>query len=123
MIVENKYKITFEEDNPNILRIANAATGKIINMISLPPRKYGTDIIDLDEPTTLSGYKYNYKGLVVITNPRERIVYYKGREICKTNRIKPTITTKQMFEELLVDEKPANFTIIGDDVHYIDDKN
>jgi hypothetical protein len=134
MIIDNKFKIMFEKDNANVLRIVDSETGKIVTMISLPPIDYGTDIINIDHLTTLSGYEFNFKGLVLITNPHERKLFYMGHEICSTKR-KPTMSTKEMFDELLADDKKkpiefiiednnksTGFTIVGDNVHYNDDK-
>ena len=105
MIVDKKYNITFEEDNSNALRITDAINGKLISMISCPPTKYSTDIIDVDCTNNVRGYGYNFTGLVLISNPKERIVYYKGREICKTSIIK---------------SGGKNFVIVDDEVHYQD---
>lgn len=78
------YKISFEKDNPNAIRIEK--DGRLHYMIACPKIKFGCDIINFNEKLE-PGYHYDFDGLILITTPCYRELYYKGEMIAKTKRI------------------------------------
>ena len=77
------YNISFETNNPNAIRITKDK--KLICMISCPPCENGCDIINFDD-TLNDGYTFNFKGLILISNPLERRIFHKGFLIAQTYR-------------------------------------
>lgn len=79
------YKIEFDKDNANCIMIYKDS--KLHNMITCPPIEEGCDIITFDDGLkTNSKYIYNFKGLILITNKKERKLYSKGKLIAETKR-------------------------------------
>lgn len=77
-------RIKFDENNTNVFNIYSE--NKLIKTVVCPPVEYSTDIITLTVRKVVSGYTHNFDGLVVITSPKYRKVYYKGRTICISKR-------------------------------------
>ena len=84
MLKVKGYDIVFDKDNPNTILIYKGS--KLINLIACPPIRYGCDIINIFEDNNYSHYMFNFDGLVLITTPLDRIIYYKGRMVATTMR-------------------------------------
>ncbi|MFA5366710.1 MAG: hypothetical protein WC333_02400 [Dehalococcoidia bacterium] len=78
------YNIYFDKKNPNCIIIKDL-DDKIITYIACPPINNGCDIINFGESLP-KGYTYNFDGLILITTPNERKLYYKGNLIAQTKR-------------------------------------
>jgi|11BtaG_2_1085332.scaffolds.fasta_scaffold08464_2 hypothetical protein len=63
-------KIRFSKRNKNVLYVDDG-------IIILPPSNNGCDIIPLGKLET--SYKFDFKGLVVLTEDGNRRVFYEGR--------------------------------------------
>lgn len=63
-------KIRFSEKNRNVLYVDDG-------MITLPPNTNGCDIIPLGKLET--SYKFDFKGLVVLTEDGNRRVFHEGK--------------------------------------------
>lgn len=81
-----KYDIKFDSENSNLIIIKE--NGRHLTSISCPPIENGCDIINFSEDITLksSEYKFNYKGLIIITTKDDRKIYHKGNLIAETKR-------------------------------------
>jgi hypothetical protein len=77
------YTIKFDDTNPNSILFYEGE--KLIHMIACPPTLNGCDIIKLGDDRKC-GYVYNFDGLVLLTNPKERKLYHRGELIAKTKR-------------------------------------
>jgi hypothetical protein len=58
---------------------------KVVTFIACPPIDKGCDIINFDCKIN-NGYTYNFDGLILITTPDDRKLYYKGDLIASTKR-------------------------------------
>jgi hypothetical protein len=57
--------------------------GKIVYFLSLPPCKFGCDVISLKH---LNAYTYKFDGLIIITTRFTRKLFYKGNLIAQINK-------------------------------------
>jgi len=86
-------KIYFDKNNPNCLtfEFKNKKRKNKFFYIAVPPGKNRIDIFDSEginrfgEMKYETYYLYNFKGLIIITDDKERKVYQKEKIICKTN--------------------------------------
>lgn len=83
------YKIEFSKDNPNVLQFIK--DDKVVSIICCPPTLNGCDIIGFGEEIH-SGYQFDFKGLIVVTNSDEttiyREVYHMGKLVAKNKKQK-----------------------------------
>jgi len=81
--MKEEYQIKFDRNNSNIIIISK--DDKFINWIACPPIKNGCDLINFGAIIN-KGYTYDYDGVVIITNEKERLLYHKGNLIDKIKR-------------------------------------
>jgi hypothetical protein len=71
-----KYRVAFDRTNSNSLIFSQG--GKIIKVVNCPPVDNNCDIINFADYTSPQGYKFDFSGLVLITDTELRQLYYKG---------------------------------------------
>lgn len=88
MDLNKKYTFKFKSENFNALYVyvKGKEEGKFHTIIALPPVRYGTDLINFGSEVKET-YTHNFEGLVIITVPNYREVYYKGELITKGYRV------------------------------------
>lgn len=77
------YEFTFGERNNSSIIIRE--NGKIINFFACPSIDKGIDIITFGA-IIQDSYTFNFKGLILITTPSDRKLYYLGDLIAETKR-------------------------------------
>jgi hypothetical protein len=83
-----KYSFKIKSDNFNCLLVYEKGkeNGKFHTAIALPPISYGTDII-LFGCEVKQYYTHNFDGLIILTTPNYREIYYRGELVTKGYRV------------------------------------
>lgn len=78
--IKNGISIYFQKDNINALTIKwdDDKGKKQLFYTAIPPVKYCVDLIDFDDKLIPGVYNHNFNGIVIVTTPVGRSVYFEG---------------------------------------------
>lgn len=81
----SNYDIKFNEENRNVLEFWE--NNKMIHSVCCPPTEFGCDIIGFGEEIH-TGYQFNFKGLIIVTDDTFRSIFHEGKLLNKIKKIK-----------------------------------